>query len=261
MWCTGDTAGRGSAAGRCGVAAREHLRGFDLFVEPRKQWPSGWRLRVAEGPDRRRSGRLVGRALSVMGDGGWGRLVATGTVRGRVLRRRAGGGERRADPRDAGGPTGAHVGDVRAVDDTPRPGAGVREAARGGAGPAVRARSWRKVRENKPQPRWRTAPQQFRNVLGAFEIVPATCLRRPGAAGRRPRRLEWTLPWSRAPCSWPAAARSTRSCSPPRSPADASAPQASLRVPSTLFRMRIRIPNSGTGPASAEPPPVPSSDG
>ena len=23
------------------VAAREHLRGFDLLVEPRKQWPSG----------------------------------------------------------------------------------------------------------------------------------------------------------------------------------------------------------------------------
>ena len=60
------------------AAALEHLRGSTLVVEPRKQWPSnlgegGPKGRIAE--DERVE---PGRALSVIGDGGWGRLVRDG---------------------------------------------------------------------------------------------------------------------------------------------------------------------------------------
>jgi ATP-dependent DNA helicase RecQ len=59
-------------------AALEHLRGSTLIVEPRRQWPSnlgdgGPKGRIAE--DERLE---PGRALSVIGDGGWGRLVRDG---------------------------------------------------------------------------------------------------------------------------------------------------------------------------------------
>jgi ATP-dependent DNA helicase RecQ len=60
------------------VAAREHLRGFDLFVEPRKQWPSGMGASMPKGRIAEEERSQTGRALSVMGDGGWGRLVAAG---------------------------------------------------------------------------------------------------------------------------------------------------------------------------------------
>jgi ATP-dependent DNA helicase RecQ len=80
MWCTGTPLVVAPSQALL-AAAREHLRGFDLFVEPRKQWPSGLAAfqpglpkgRIAE--DER---PLIGRALSVVGDGGWGRLVAVG---------------------------------------------------------------------------------------------------------------------------------------------------------------------------------------
>jgi ATP-dependent DNA helicase RecQ len=61
------------------AAAREHLRGFDLFVEPRKQWPSGSAaFGLPKGRIAEEERPLTGRALSVVGDGGWGRLVASG---------------------------------------------------------------------------------------------------------------------------------------------------------------------------------------
>jgi ATP-dependent DNA helicase RecQ len=78
MWCVGEPL-EVAPSETMRAAAREHLRGFDLFVEPRKQWPSGLAAfglpkgRIAEGER-----FSVGRALSVVGDGGWGRLVATG---------------------------------------------------------------------------------------------------------------------------------------------------------------------------------------
>ena len=78
MRCTGEPL-RVEPSEELRAAAREHLRGFDLFVEPRKQWPSGLaafglpkgRIAEEERPE-------TGRALSVSGDGGWGRLVASG---------------------------------------------------------------------------------------------------------------------------------------------------------------------------------------
>src|SRR5690606_32647098 len=54
--------------------ADRFLRGNDVAVEPRRQWPSGLdepRGRIAPA----RQARL-GRALARAGDGGWGRVVA-----------------------------------------------------------------------------------------------------------------------------------------------------------------------------------------
>ena len=88
------------------VAAREHLRGFDLFVEPRKQWPSGMAARrMPKGRIAEEERPETGRALSVMGDGGWGRLVASGRGEDERFARRPGDRVRRADRASAGDPS------------------------------------------------------------------------------------------------------------------------------------------------------------
>ena len=78
MWCT-NTPLVVDPSPELRAAAREHLRGSDLIVEPRKQWPSGLSaFGVPKGRIAEEERPLVGRALSVVGDGGWGRLVAAG---------------------------------------------------------------------------------------------------------------------------------------------------------------------------------------
>ncbi len=176
------------------AAAREHLRGSDLFVEPRKQWPSGMtgagspkgRIAEEERPE-------VGRALSVVGDGGWGRLVAQG--RGEDERFAedlvAASAElltRRWAPEPAPGwatcvPSMTHP-DL--VPDFAR-----RLAAAVGL-PFHEV--VRKVGQNQPQGTMRNSAQQVRNVWDAFEVDEL------GAASRDPVLLvddladsRWTL--------------------------------------------------------------------
>jgi ATP-dependent DNA helicase RecQ len=77
MNCTGSPL-RVEVDERLRMAAREHLRGFDLVVEPRKQWPPGMGPSMPKGRISAEQRPEAGRALSVVGDGGWGRLVAAG---------------------------------------------------------------------------------------------------------------------------------------------------------------------------------------
>ncbi len=154
------------------AAAREHLRGSDLFVEPRKQWPSGLdaqalpkgRIAQDERPE-------VGRALSVVGDGGWGRLVASGR----------GEHERFADElvaasaalirgRWAPEPRPTWVTCVPSMthpDLVPDFARGLAESLGLPFHEVVR-----KVAENQPQAAMHNSAQQVRNVWNAFEVRP-----------------------------------------------------------------------------------------
>ncbi|MGH2539993.1 MAG: ATP-dependent DNA helicase RecG, partial [Actinomycetota bacterium] len=155
------------------AAAREHLRGSELFVEPRKQWPPGLATfglpkgRIAE--DER---PLVGRALSVAGDGGWGRLVASG---------------RGEDERFADDLVAASVGLIRdrwKPDPAPTWIACVPSMTHPDLVPDFTKRLAealdlplhevvRKVGENQPQAAMRNSAQQVRNVWDAFEVQGA----------------------------------------------------------------------------------------
>jgi ATP-dependent DNA helicase RecQ len=152
------------------AAAREHLRGFDLFVEPRKQWPSGLAAfglpkgRIAE--EERPS---VGRALSVVGDGGWGRLVADGR----------GDDERFAD--DLVAASAALITDRWRPDPSPtwvtcvpsmtHPDLVPDFAKRLAEALGLRLHEVvRKAAENQPQAAMRNSAQQVRNVWDAFEV-------------------------------------------------------------------------------------------
>ena len=152
------------------AAAREHLRGFDLFVEPRKQWPSGLTaFGLPKGRIAEEERPLVGRALSVVGDGGWGRLVAAGR----------GEDERFADElvaasaalitgrwRPEPAPTWATCVPSMTHADLVPDFAGRLAEALGLALHAV----VRKVAENQPQAAMRNSAQQVRNVWDAFEV-------------------------------------------------------------------------------------------
>ncbi len=176
------------------AAAREHLRGSDLFVEPRKQWPSGMpgagspkgRITEEERPE-------IGRALSVVGDGGWGRLVAQGRGEDErfaddLVAASAELVSRRWEPEPAPGwvtcvPSMTHP-DL--VPDFAR-----RLAAALGL-PFHEA--VRKVGQNQPQATMRNSAQQVRNVWDAFEVDGL------GASSRDPVLLvddladsRWTL--------------------------------------------------------------------
>ncbi|MEX1263084.1 MAG: RecQ family ATP-dependent DNA helicase [Actinomycetota bacterium] len=153
------------------AAAREHLRGFDLFVEPRKQWPSGLAAfglpkgRIAE--DER---PLIGRALSVAGDGGWGRLVASGrsedehfaddlvTASASLIV-----GRWRPDP----APTWVTcVPSMTHPDLVPDFARRLAEALGLPLHEVVR-----KIAENQPQAAMQNSAQQVRNVWDAFEVL------------------------------------------------------------------------------------------
>lgn len=58
------------------AGALDHLRGVELDIEPRRQWPSGLEFPQGRIPAERRL--QPGRALSIYGDGGWGMLVKQG---------------------------------------------------------------------------------------------------------------------------------------------------------------------------------------
>ena len=151
------------------AAAREHLRGVDLVVEPRKQWPSGLAAfglpkgRIAE--DER---PLAGRALSVVGDGGWGRLVRTGREE-----------ERFADQlveasasliRDRWVPDPAPTW-VTCVPSMTHPDLVPDLAKRLAAALELPFHDVvRKAAENQPQAAMRNSAQQVRNVWEAFEV-------------------------------------------------------------------------------------------
>jgi ATP-dependent DNA helicase RecQ len=153
------------------AAAREHLRGFDLFVEPRKQWPSGL---AAFGLPKGRIGEeerpLVGRALSVVGDGGWGRLVASGR----------GEDERFADELVAA--SASLIVDRWQPDPAPAWITSVPSMAHPDLVPDFAKRLAaeldlpfhevvRKAVENQPQATMQNSAQQVRNVWDAFEVA------------------------------------------------------------------------------------------
>ena len=159
------------------VAAREHLRGFDLFVEPRKQWPSGMGPSMPKGRIAEDERPETGRALSVMGDGGWGRLVATGR----------GEDERFAD--DLVTASAALIAErwrpepaptwVTCVPSMTHPDLVPDFAARLADALGLPFRdAVRKVGQNQPQATMRNSAQQVRNVWGAFDVVPKADLPR-----------------------------------------------------------------------------------
>ena len=159
------------------VAAREHLRGFDLFVEPRKQWPSGMGPSMPKGRIAEDERPETGRALSVMGDGGWGRLVATGR----------GEDERFAD--DLVTASAALIAErwrpepaptwVTCVPSMTHPDLVPDFAARLAVALGLPFRdAVRKVGQNQPQAMMRNSAQQVRNVWGAFDVVPKADLPR-----------------------------------------------------------------------------------
>jgi ATP-dependent DNA helicase RecQ len=153
------------------AAAREHLRGFDLFVEPRKQWPSGLAaFGLPKGRIAEEERPLVGRALSVMGDGGWGRMVATGRFKDEYF----------ADElvtasvaliRERWGPDPAPVW-VTCVPSMTHPDLVPDLAKRLAATLELPMHEVvRKVAENQPQAAMQNSAQQVRNVWDAFEIA------------------------------------------------------------------------------------------
>jgi ATP-dependent DNA helicase RecQ len=154
------------------AAAREHLRGVDLVVEPRKQWPPGLAaFGLPKGRIAENERPLAGRALSVVGDGGWGRLVRTGREE-----------ERFADElveasasviRDRWGPDPAPAW-VTCVPSMTHPDLVPDLAKRlADALDLPFHEVVRKVAENQPQSAMRNSAQQVRNVWGAFESTGA----------------------------------------------------------------------------------------
>ncbi len=152
------------------VAAREHLRGFDLFVEPRKQWPSGMGSSMPKGRIAEDERPETGRALSVMGDGGWGRLVASGR----------GEDERFAD--DLVTASAALIADRWRPDPPPTWVTSVPSMTHPDLVPDFAARLAdalglpirdlvRKVGQNQPQATMRNSAQQVRNVWDAFAVA------------------------------------------------------------------------------------------
>jgi ATP-dependent DNA helicase RecQ len=152
------------------VAAREHLRGFDLFVEPRKQWPSGMGPSMPKGRIAEDERPETGRALSVMGDGGWGRLVASGR----------GEDERFAD--DLVTASAALIAERWRPDPPPTWVTSVPSMTHPDLVPDFAARladalglpfrdPVRKVGQNQPQATMRNSAQQVRNVWDAFAVA------------------------------------------------------------------------------------------
>jgi ATP-dependent DNA helicase RecQ len=175
MWCTSSPLDV-EPSEELRAAAREHLRGFDLLVEPRKQWPPGLAaFGLPKGRIDEEERPLVGRALSVVGDGGWGRLVAAGR----------GEDERFADElvaasasliRDRWKPDPA-PGWMTCVPSMTHPDLVPDFASRLASALDLPLHEVvRKVAENQPQAAMRNSAQQLRNVWKAFEVsgtVPA----------------------------------------------------------------------------------------
>ncbi len=193
MKCTGTPLRRGGPPQALRVAAREHLRGFDLFVEPRKQWPSGLAASMPKGRIAEEERPLAGRALSVMGDGGWGRLVATGrgederfadelvTASAALIRERW-----RPEP----APTWVTcVPSMTHPDLVPDFAARLADALDLPFHEVVR-----KVGQNQPQAAMQNSAQQVRNVWDAFEVVPRpTCRDGPVLLVDDLADSKWTL--------------------------------------------------------------------
>ncbi len=151
---------------RVRLAALEHLRGSELLIEPRLQWPSS----LAEPKGRIAEDERVesGRALSVSNDGGWGRLVHQGKHEA----------EHFADDlveaaaaliRDRWKPS---VSWVTCVPSAIHPALVPDFAARlAGALELPFRELIEKVAENQPQRMMENSAQQCRNVWDAFEIV------------------------------------------------------------------------------------------
>ena len=121
----------------------------------------------------------------------------------------------------------------------------------------------RKVAQNQPQAAMQNSAQQVRNVWDAFEVSGAAArARRPGPARRRPRRLEVDAHGGRArPPPGRERPRASRSCSPPRSPAEPALPRTPnpfgskgasvLSLPATSLRSRGPSPRGAPRRSSA----------
>jgi len=157
------------------AGALEHLRGSTLVVEPRRQWPSnlgdgGPKGRIAE--DERLE---PGRALSVIGDGGWGRLVRNGRY------------EREHFDDELVGAAAELIRERWAPDPAPTWVTCVPSMSHPSLVPDLASRLAAalglpfhdvvvKVAENQPQAVMQNSAQQLRNVWEAFEVrgeVPA----------------------------------------------------------------------------------------
>ena len=156
----GDAAGGGSAAGAAGGRARAPARVRPVRGTAEAVAVGAGGVRVAEGPDRR--GGAAAGGPGAVGDGRrrLGTAGGDGRFEDEYFADELVDGERRADPRAVGAGPGARVGDVRAVDDAPRPGAG---RSRSGSRRRWTCRSTRwcaRSPRTSRRPRCRTAPSR-----------------------------------------------------------------------------------------------------
>ena len=182
-----DVAGASAACGRCdnctGVSsaveldtelvasAVQFLRASRLEVEPRRQWPAG--IDEAKGRIPKEEQLHPGRALGLLGDGGWGSVVA-GLLRGAdgevsdevaaaavsLVRAWAPGGDGAAQPLVTWIPSTARPQLVESL---------ARRLAGGLGGDAQEL--VRRVRAMPPQSEMANSAQQLRNVFRAFGVV------------------------------------------------------------------------------------------
>ncbi len=150
------------------AAALEFLRGASLMVRSRLQWPSG--VEDVKGKIVEDERVEIGRALSVLNDGGWGRLVKQGRYEDEHFDDALVGAAAELirdrwspDPQPewvACVPSMTHP---ELVPDFARRLASALELPF--------ADVVRKARENQPQKRMENSAQQLRNVWGAFEAA------------------------------------------------------------------------------------------
>ena len=180
--CTGESMGAVELDPASVAAAVQFLRASRLEVEPRRQWPAG--IDEAKGRIPKEEQLQPGRALGLLGDGGWGSVVA-GLLRGgdgaevsdevaaaavALVRAWAPGGADGGAGAGAGGGGATPI--VTWIPSTARP-ALVESLARRLAaelGWACEALV-RRVRPMPPQSEMANSAQQLRNVVRAFGVV------------------------------------------------------------------------------------------
>jgi ATP-dependent DNA helicase RecQ len=150
------------------AAALEFLRGASLMVRSRLQWPSG--VEDVKGKIVEEERVEIGRALSVLNDGGWGRLVKQGRYEDEHFDDAlVGAAAELIRDRWSPDPPPEWVACVPSMTHPELVPDFARRLAAALELPF--ADVVRKARENQPQKRMENSAQQLRNVWGAFEAA------------------------------------------------------------------------------------------